>query len=293
MDISLHAQPAPEGAKFSILVPTWNNLAYAQACVASLRKHSHFTHQIVLHINEGSDGTPAWAESEGLAYSLSPENVGVCHALNAAAGLAKTDYICFFNDDMVALPDWDLPLWKEIESLDHDRWFLSGTMVEPTDTGNPCVIAPKDFGRSVAEFREVELIANFRNWHMEDWSGATWPPNVVPKSLWDEVGGYSEEFSPGMSSDPDFSMKLWSKGVRYFKGIAASRVYHFQARSTGKVVKNDGRKQFLHKWGMTQSTFGKYYLRRGEKWNGALPEPSFSLGLLFGRIKSWFKRQLG
>ena len=291
--ISHATYPGDPARRFSILIPTWNNLALVQLCVRSLRDNSRFPHQLILHINDGSDGTLDWARAEGLDHTHSPDNVGVCHALNLAAALATTDCICFFNDDMYALPDWDVPLVAEIEALDHRRWFLSGTMVEPTDTGNPCVIAPADFGRDVAAFREAELREKVPAMAKADWAGATWPPNVVPKDLWNEVGGYSVEFSPGMSSDPDFSMKLWQAGVRYFKGLGASRVYHFQAKSTGKVVKNDGRKQFLAKWGLTQSTFTQHYLRRGSPWTGPLEGPRLSLGLLWGRLKSWFKRALG
>jgi hypothetical protein len=89
---------------------------------------------------------------------------------------------------------------------------------------------------------------------------------------WDLVGGYSVEFSPGMYSDPDFSMKLWLAGIRYFKGLAASRAYHFGSVSTKKVKKNKGYYQFIAKWGMTSSSFTRYYLRRGEAFRGALQE---------------------
>ena len=277
-------------ARFSILVPTWNNLEFARLCVRSLRENSRYPHELILHINEGKDGTREWAEEEKISYTYTPENAGVCVALNQASQLATTDYICFFNDDMYALPDWDVPLMEEIEKLDHENWFLSGTMVEPRDTGNKCVIAPRDYGQDIDSFREQELLADFRDFPHQDWSGATWPPNVVPKSLWDAVGGYSEEFSPGMSSDPDFSRKLWEHGVRYFKGVAASRVYHFQAKSTGKVVRNDGRKQFLEKWRMTQGSFARHYLQRGGVWSGPQKEPGISPGLILDRIRAFFKR---
>ena len=57
-------------------------------------------------------------------------------------------------------------------------------------------------------FQEQQLLAEYENLPMQDWTGATWPPNVVHKDLWHLIGGYSVEFSPGMYSDPDFSMKL-------------------------------------------------------------------------------------
>ena len=77
------------------------------------------------------------------------------------------------------------------------------------------------------------------------------------------------EYSPGMYSDPDFSAKLWHAGVRLFKGVDRSRVYHFEARSTHRIVKNDGSLQFLRKWGITSSSFMRDVLHRGEPFGAA------------------------
>ena len=67
-----------------------------------------------------------------------------------------------------------------------------------------------------------------------------------------------------MSSDNDFSMKLYHAGCRIFLGVGSSLVYHFACVSTGRIKKNDGRKQFLRKWSLTQRDFDRYVLRRGE-----------------------------
>ena len=88
-----------------------------------------------------------------------------------------------------------------------------------------------------------------------------------------------------MSSDNDFSMKLWHAGCRIFLGVGDSLVYHFQCKSTGKVKKNNGGKQFLHKWGMRQSVFDHYYLRRGELAKSvALPEPEDTLRISLATV---------
>ena len=42
---------------FSILIPTFNNLEYLKVCVNSIIKNSNFDHQIIIHVNEGADGT--------------------------------------------------------------------------------------------------------------------------------------------------------------------------------------------------------------------------------------------
>jgi len=121
-----------------------------------------------------------------------------------------------------------------------------------------------DHGDSVEGFREAELLKAAPGLKRADWYGATWPPTVVHRKWWFNCGGYSTELSPGMSSDNDFSMKLWHAGCRTFIGLGDSFVYHFACVSTGRIVKNDGRLQFLHKWGISQRDFDRICLHRGE-----------------------------
>ena len=42
---------------FSILIPTYNNLEYLKICLNSLKNNSYKNHEVIIHINEGSDGT--------------------------------------------------------------------------------------------------------------------------------------------------------------------------------------------------------------------------------------------
>ena len=257
--------------QFSILIPSWNNLPFLQKCVESIRKNSAFPHQIIVHINQGEDGTSEWVKSQSdLDYTFSEENIGVCYALNTARTLIKTPYLLYLNDDMYLCPGWDTALLEEIKSIGHDLFFLSATVIEPVASSN-CVIE-KNYGQDIASFQEEKLLQEFNQWEKKDWSGATWPPNILPVKLWDYVGGYSIEFSPGMYSDPDFSMKLWKAGVRYFKGVSASRAYHFGSKSVGRVKRNKGYHQFIQKWGFTSSLLTKHMLQRGEDWQGPLPE---------------------
>lgn len=261
---------------FSILLPTWNNLPYLKLCVKSIQKNAHFSHQIIVIINEGNDGTLDWVKSQNtLDYVYSTDNIGICFGLNAARSLAKADYICYFNDDMYACPNWDIPFKSEIDNIPHNYFFLSATMIEPMNTNNPCVIVA-DYGSDLATFNEGQLLKEYNSLPMQDWQGATWPPNVVHIDIWDLVGGYSIEYSPGMYSDPDFSMKLWVAGVRYFKGIAASKVYHFGSKSTGKIRHNNGKKTFLLKWRQSAFDFTTNTLKRGKTIDNQL-----SLGTAF------------
>ena len=277
----------------SILIPTWNNLAHLQLVLRSIRQHSAQPHQVIVHVNDGRDGTREWVRQQGLDATFSDDNIGICLAVNEAAMLARGEHIVYMNDDMYCLPGWDRALLARAAQMPGDLYLLSGTMVEPRDSGNPCVVVG-DFGDAVERFREHALLEAAPGLRRADWCGATWPPTLVTRRWWFKVGGYSTELSPGMSSDNDFSMKLWHAGCRHFVGVGDSLVYHFQQKSTGKVVKNDGRRQFLGKWGMAQSTFDRFYLRRGQPWTGGpLSDPQDSPALRWAGVKASLKRRLG
>ena len=275
---------------FSIIIPTWNNLAFAKLCVESIRKNSTYANQVILHVNDGSDGTLEWARKEQIDHTYSPENAGICKAVNEAGGLAKMDYVVYMNDDMYVCPGWDAQIAEEIKKLDSDCFLFSSTMIEPVGHNNPCVIV-KDYGTTIETFMESQLLKEHKTFEKADWTGSTWPPTIVHRKYWEITGGYSIELSPGVSSDDDFSMKMWYAGCRIFKGIGKSHVYHFQSKSTLRIKKNNGRKQFLMKWGINQSTFSKYYIRRGTPYTGPLTEPENSI-MQWEHFRAWVKRKI-
>lgn len=262
-----------------------------QCCVQSINENSAFPHQIIIHLNEGTDGSLDWVKAENLDYTFSAQNAGVCYAVNAMAKLATTDYLLYLNDDMYVCKNWDIPLKEEAESRPDHLWYLSGTMIEPLPSSNKCVLAPHNFGRNPKEFLKKELDAFAAGASKNDWFGSCWPPSLVHKKLFEKVGGYSPEFSPGMYSDPDFGMKLWMEGVRHFKGLGNSLVYHFQSRSTGRVKKNNGRAQFARKWKITSSFFYRHVLKMGDNFNPqiALNWP-ISFSFFAAKVKAlWLK----
>ena len=288
VEVSVFARPSVAEAKFSILIPTWNNLPYLKLCIDSILKNSSYVHQILLFVNEGTDGSLAWVKNSGYGYAHSNENVGVCKALNTLATLVQTDYVLYLNDDMYVGKDWDKHLMEAIVAKGDEYFYYSGTMVEYEDFGNKALLAPYDFGRTYDVFEE-EMFLEFSKLSLkEDWFGACWPPSIVHKKLWDAVAGYDEAYSPGFYSDPDFAMKLWNLGVRDFRGIGKSLVYHFKCKSTGRVVRNNGRKTFAQKWGIPSSFFYKEVLQMGKKYdkNTVLKFPS-SPNLALAKLKAF------
>ena len=275
---------------FSIVIPTWNNLAFLKLCIQSILRNSYYNHQIIVHVNDGSDGTLEWVKKEEIDYTHSEQNVGVCFAMNMMRTKVKTDYILFLNDDMYVLPFWDKVLYDEIKKLPDNYFFLSATSIQPHTQSTSTILA--NYGDSIETFQEDKLLKEYMNYKINDWMGATIPPNIVHRDIWDLVGGYSIEYSPGMYSDPDFTAKLYMCGVRFMKGLQASRIYLFETKSTTRIRKNCGQMQFLLKWGMTSSTFRKVFTYKGEEFNSQkigtfkMGNTLFTLNIIRGHLKA-------
>jgi GT2 family glycosyltransferase len=263
---------AAEKPIFSILIVSWNNLEYLKLCVKSILQNSTYSHQILIHVNQGSDGTLEWVKENGFDFTHSTENIGVCYGMNALSPLMKADYVLLIDDDNYVAPNWDKILIKEIEKVGHKYFAISSTRIEPYPYIDSSSIAGVDFGQTPQTFREEDFLANYMNYEIADWNGSNWYPMVIHRDIWGLIGGLSTEFTPGMGSDPDFLMKLWLSGVRYFKGVSNSRAYHFCSRTTARVKKNNGKKQFVKKWGMNISTFYKYYVHMGEPFIGYIDD---------------------
>ena len=271
---------------FTIIIPTFNNLEYLKLCLKSIQINSKYKHQVIPHVNVGEDGSKDYLKKKGYDFTYTEHNAGICEGMNIAAKKAKFDYILYAHDDFYFCPDWDQVMNNEIKLIGHNNFYLSGIMMNNGPLKYDC-------GNSINNFDEKKLLENFRKINHFDFQGSTWAPHLIHISLWNRVGGFSEEYYPGTGSDPDLNMKLWKEGVRIFKGLNKCKVYHFGSIVSRKyknhpTIKTEsgskGGKIFLLKWGITFKFFKKYYLRSDTKYLGELQEPIKNLKFYFGLI---------
>jgi glycosyltransferase involved in cell wall biosynthesis len=263
---------------FSILIPSYNNLSYLKLCIKSIIDNSKFNHQIIVHVNEGTDGTLDYLKESNIDFTLTNYNSGICEGINKVSKLAKCEYFLYAHDDFYFCPNWDEILHKEINKIGHNNFYLSGTMMNNGQI-------PFDCGNDIENFNEKKFLSEYKNFNYYDFNGSTWAPTLVHRDLWNKVGGFSEEYFPGTGSDPDFNMKLWNVGVRIFKGINDCKVYHFGSvvlrKKINMINKNNkygssGAKIFLLKWGFSIKFFKKFYLKSNEKYDKPLSQPKIN-----------------
>ena len=282
---------------FSILVPTFNNLEYLKICINSIKKNSKFNHQIIVHVNEGKDGTFDYIKNSNLEFTFSEQNIGMPKALNEASKLSKKNYILISHDDFYYCPGWDEELINNVNSINHKNFYLSSTMVGAGQV-------EFDAGQTIDTFDEDKLLNHLEKIKTIDFQGTTKCPGLIHKDVWKRVGGWSEEFFPTGGDDTDFAMKLWSINIRIFKGLGKSLAYHFGSITTRKKDKSlftylgsRGNKIFLKKWGYSINFFEKFFLRSGldnnknlifNEYNGPLKDPEKNINFYLELIRGKF-----
>ena len=54
---------------FSIVIPTLNNINYLKMCISSIKKNSKYDHEIIVHVNIGSDGTLEFLKKNNIKFT--------------------------------------------------------------------------------------------------------------------------------------------------------------------------------------------------------------------------------
>jgi glycosyltransferase involved in cell wall biosynthesis len=260
-------------------------------CIKSINNTSKLDNEIIVHVNEDLKGeTRDYLNKNHIKYTFSKNNIGLCSSINLAVKSSSNKYILYTHDDMYFCPGWEDTLVNEINKINHNLFYISGSMIE-ANSGH----IPYDCGNSLENFDEEKLLNNYMNLNIDDHQGSHFSPHCVHIDIWNKVGGFSEEFNPGMGSDPDFNMKLWKIGVRIFKGLNSFKVYHFGSLTTRKnknIIRNNGDITFLKKWGITTKFLKKHYLKSKTKYYGPLSNPNknilYFIDLLKCKIKLFY-----
>ena len=113
----------------SIIIPSWNNKKYLQKCIESIQLNSFFKHEIIVHLNEGTDGSKDYLDKIDIKYSKSNINIGICSAVNLAYKKTNNNYILYSNDDMYFAKNWDKKLDNEISELNHNFFYITAKTI--------------------------------------------------------------------------------------------------------------------------------------------------------------------
>ncbi len=246
--------PSLSQPQVSVVVPVHNKFAVTYHCMAALLfAYNRASFEVILVDDGSSDETiniETWVS--GIVYLRNETSQGFIRSCNRGAQAARGEYIVLLNNDTEPTVHWLDELLFVFAQF--DRVGLAGSKLLYPDgslqeaggivwaSGNPW-----NYGRggnaSDPRFnysRQVDYL-----------SGAA---IMLSKSVWQQVGGFSEAYCPAYFEDTDLAFKVREAG---YKTVYAplSVVYHFEGISSGTDVASGtkryqeiNRPKFKQKW---------------------------------------------
>ena len=247
----------------SIIVPAMNKFEITYHAIASLiLAQNNATFEVILVDDSSSDQTTA-AESiiENLIVVRNEANLGFVKSNNKAAAQARGKYICLLNNDTEVTTGW-IDQALEMFSLYNDVGAVGCKLVYPDgklqEAGG--IVwgsgVPWNYGKnqnashpSYSYAREADYLS----------AAALF----VDRTVWTQVGGFSDEYAPAYYEDTDLAFKIRQAGFSTMY-CPSSIVVHFEGKSNGTSTKSGikkyqeiNSKTFRAKWFADYKTHGK------------------------------------
>ena len=191
----------------SILVTACNEWQYTYNCFYSLLHHKIQTDYEIIFGEDVSTDMNKIAEQflHGVQVVHNQERMNYLGNVNNIAKLAKGDFIVLLANDTVIMQDYWIDRMLDIMKNDKNVGMVSGKYWIPS-------IGEYDTAFNYGDnWEEVRLRPDD---HLQA-VDFVWPvASMIRKSVWDSIGGFSEEFLPAFREDNDLCMKIIHKGYK-------------------------------------------------------------------------------
>lgn len=221
--------------KITFVIPARNNLEFLKLSYDSLKKLKG-DHEILVLNDASKDGTTEWLESLNdknllVYHNKGPERIGIVGMFDKGIALANTDIIMAFHADMVAAPDLDKHILKNLK----EKTVVSATRVEPPIHPDGPEKILVDFGSEAEDF----VYESFAKWvkeehkpkHKRATTQGIFAPWCMYKKDFLAVGGHDNLFAPQSREDSDLFNRFVLNGynlIQTWEGL----VYHFTSRGS-------------------------------------------------------------
>ncbi len=234
----------------SIIIPVYNQWAYTRQCIDSIRRFTLCPYELIVVDNGSSDETTSELRADGeVKLIANPANFGFPKACNQGMAAARGEQFVILNNDVVVSHNW---LDNLLNCLHSDPShgavgpvsnFVSGVQLHP------------------GSYTSMEEMQQFAREHNQP-NPSKWFYTLrlvgfcllIRRSVYEELGGFDEDFGRGNFEDDDYCLRIRRAGRRLV--VAGDTFVHHYGSVSQRVDPDYGDllqanlQRFLSKWGI-------------------------------------------
>jgi GT2 family glycosyltransferase len=254
VDVADVQLPASDHPLVSVIIPTFGKPWLLLQCLKSIARFPPKAPFEVIVVDDASadPGIETLGAMAGLRLEVNPSNLGFLKSCNRAAQLAKGSYLFFLNNDTLVLEGW-LDSLLSIFDRFPDAGLAGAKLLYPDGVLQEAggIIwedgSAWNYGRNddpdKAEYnyvREADYVSG---------CGI-----LVPRALWEGLGGFDEIFTPAYCEDSDLAFRVRAAGRKVYY-CPSSPIVHLEGLSLGRDVKTgvkayqvENTRKFYDRW---------------------------------------------
>ncbi len=234
--------PSSDSPLVTIIIPIYGQIDYTLRCLISIMNNLPQSEFELIVVDDCSldDSFDVLSKVEGIRLLRNEKNQGFISSCNAGATEAKGDYLYFLNNDTQVTSEWLDELLRTFSEFPGTGLAGSKLVYPDGRLQEAGGIIWQDgsawnFGRCQDPLLPVYNYAR----EVDYCSGAS---IMIPKVLFDELGGFDEHYLPAYCEDSDLALKIRDKGYRVIYQ-PLSTVIHYEGITSGTDT-NQGTKAY-------------------------------------------------
>ncbi len=233
--------PTHEDVEVSIIIPVFNQFRYTHACLGSLRTVKDKLRFEVIVVDDCSTDETAdlVPRMDGVVYVRSETNAGFIASCNRGAEKARGKFLFFLNNDTIVKEGY-LAALVDTFAEEPRLGIVGSKLVYPDgrlqEAGG--IIWRDASGWNYGKFDDPEK-PEYNYLREVDYCSAA--ALMIPRSLFESVGGFDPKYAPAYYEDTDLSFKVRGAGYKVLYQ-PLSEVIHYEG-VTGGVDLSTGTKK--------------------------------------------------
>ena len=248
------AIPVSDSPLVSVIIPIYAQIDYTLRCLVSIASNTPQTAFEVIVVDDCSpdDSFDVLSKVKGIRLLRNEQNQGFIRSCNNGAKAARGEYLYFLNNDTEVTAGWLDELLRSFSEFP-GTGLVGSKLIYPDgrlqEAGG--IIWQDGSAWNFGRFQDPLLPVYSYAREVDYCSGAS---IMVPKGLFNELGGFDEHYLPAYCEDSDLALKIRDKGYRVIYQ-PLSTVIHFEGITSGtdttqgtKAYQVENSKKLFERW---------------------------------------------